>query len=225
MTGANTILTGAEWVLRTVRNFDGQIVVFDAQCTTCKETSGHGSDVARSVGAWALGHTRANPEHRGYVSIARTRWRVDPNLDPPVADTASAKTETETPVLVDQGGDQLPRRPIHHARPRSSSTWVWRRITRFAGPLYVLGLCAAVCAFLFAVLVSQKSPQETRHPNTPVHNRTSWERTMTDQPKSCSHRRLTPKTRKCKDCGAQIYLPKKRVHTGSARQTGRGSVA
>jgi hypothetical protein len=207
VSGAQTVLTGAEWVLKTFSGPGGRDVVHGAQCTTCKATSGQESNVVRSVGAWAVEHTRAHPRHRGYVSTARTQWRVDPAFDPPVADTAPVQVERGQPGPVDPGSDQPPPQPAHHARSR---LWrrAWGRIARYAGPLYLLGLGAAICAFLLAVFLLQKSPQGTRHtvPPAPVHSRISWESAMAKPKKPCPHKELDPVTRKCKKCNAQIYL-------------------
>ncbi len=172
--GASTVLTGAAWVLRAVTGPGGRDAVYGAQCTTCKQTSGQGSGVARSVGAWAVEHTRVHPEHRSYVSIVRTQWRVDPDAAPPVPDTVAAPVEPAPgqPDPAERNGNKPRTARTHHARPLLSTwrlglsaavwgagvrlrrTWAWIRawVLPLAGPLFLASLSAALGCFVGALL-------------------------------------------------------------------------
>ncbi len=133
--GAYTVLTGAAWVLRTVSG-SGERDVYGAQCTTCRETSGQGAEVARSVGAWAIEHTRTHPNHRGYVSVVRTQWRVDEAAAPPGSGTALTETGSGQPRPSGSTGDEPRTGRTHHVRPLPSwrlvlAAAVWGRAVSF----------------------------------------------------------------------------------------------
>ena len=173
MNGAHTVvLTGAAWVLRAVSGPGGRDAVYGAQCTTCRQTSGQGSDAARSVAAWAVEHTRAHPDHRSYVSLTRTQWRVDPETAPPAS--APVHVRTGRPRSVDAacepgaagaGSGRPPHRPAHHAAARAKRrraapgrlTRTGAFAGRFTGPLYLAGLCTALGVVFGAVLLLGKS--------------------------------------------------------------------
>ncbi|WP_445195104.1 DUF7848 domain-containing protein [Streptomyces odontomachi] len=164
MSDAYAVLTGAEWVLRAVGDLGGREAVYGAQCTTCRETSGQGADVARSVGAWAVEHTRANPNHRNYVSVVRTQWRVDPDIriSQPASSPVPVHTGQPRPgdaETTGTGPDQPQRRSARHAAARSQQRrWVPAWVTRamafvgwLAGPLCMTGLCTALGVVLTSV--------------------------------------------------------------------------
>jgi hypothetical protein len=78
------IIKAAEWTLapETAEGAPRE-PLYEAQCTSCKDTSECTEGQRLPVEVWALKHTGAHPTHRTFRAIITSFWQVSPTEENP----------------------------------------------------------------------------------------------------------------------------------------------
>jgi hypothetical protein len=110
----------------------------------CGVSSGGEAAVIRPVGVWAIAHATAYPEHVCFNLTVHYRWLADP------VPGAVAGPTRRVPA------DGSPQEPVAHQVKRPAVVRrFWNQAVRFAGPLYLAGVSAAMGAVLALAWVSR----------------------------------------------------------------------
>jgi hypothetical protein len=62
--------------------------MYEAQCTTCGESSGATEGRRLPAELWAIKHTGERPTHRSFRAMATSFWRITPAAGNPYGETS-----------------------------------------------------------------------------------------------------------------------------------------
>lgn len=90
-----SIITAAEWTLKSDSDDGIPEGVYSAVCLSCGAASERTDNERLTVEVWALKHTGLNPDHGRFKAMVETFWAVTPAEGNPYRE-------------MDTGGDQVP---------------------------------------------------------------------------------------------------------------------